>query len=163
MKSFLMKPWKAQAIHESRPEREWQTRRIIKKPEQWMIDYDGEEHWFEDEYGIHHKLMEMCPYSVGDEVYIKETHRFLQGNGKPNDFGWAARTIVEITDIRAQQIQSISEDDAIAEGVQGDETYDQSTPRMCFEALWDSIHGEGAWERNEFVWVFSFKAIEEVR
>jgi len=28
MKGILMKPWKAQVIHEINPETEWQTRRI---------------------------------------------------------------------------------------------------------------------------------------
>lgn len=127
-----------------------------------------------------------CPYSVGEHVYIKETWALLipvgasihaeriphyKGNGdqsprwKPSLFmpERYARTIVEITDIREQRVQDISEDDAIAEGVQGDETYDQSTPRMCFEALWDSIHGEGAWERNDFVWVPSFKRVNLIK
>ena len=30
MKSLIFKPWKAQAIHESNPDIEWQTRRLIK-------------------------------------------------------------------------------------------------------------------------------------
>ncbi len=32
--------------------------------------------------------------------------------------------------------------------------------------MWDSIHSPGAWERNDWVWAYSFKRVdkpEEVR
>jgi hypothetical protein len=30
------------------------------------------------------------------------------------------------------------------------------SPREAFAALFDRIHGKGAWERNPFVWVYDF-------
>jgi len=83
---------------------------------------------------------------------------------------WAARTVIEIKDIRAQRVQDISEDDAKAEGVEKCEglriypdtkEYEEVCDyRMGFTFLWDSIHGEGAWERNDWVWIYLFRRVE---
>jgi len=87
---------------------------------------------------------------------------------------YAARTWLEITDVRVQQVQSISEEDAIAEGIMGpfnvgykayripgDTKPRYSCATAAFAALWDSIHGPGAFERNDWCWVLSFKLIEK--
>ena len=74
---------------------------------------------------------------------------------------WASRITLEITGIRVERLQDITEDDALAEGVNGDEgPYDQQTPKMCFESLWDSINGKRfPWSSNPFVWVVEFKMV----
>lgn len=74
-------------------------------------------------------------------------------------FEWAARTIVEITEVRIQRVQEISEEDAKAEGcaipavMYADAPQDTYLYVPKFKALWDSedIHGAGAWERNDWV------------
>ncbi len=89
---------------------------------------------------------------------------------------WASRITLEITDMRAEQLQDISEEDALAEGIEGpfDVGYrafripDDSKPRYssavaAFESLWDSINGERpgcAWRDNPWVWVISFKRVQ---
>ena len=75
---------------------------------------------------------------------------------------WASRITLEITGIRVERLQDITEEDAIAEGVFGNEgPYDQQTPRMCFETLWDSINGKKyPWSINPWVWVISFERIK---
>lgn len=83
---------------------------------------------------------------------------------------WASRITLEITGVRAERLQSISEDDSIAEGI--DKTaaglwsaYGQSdvdgtySPRLSFRFLWDGINaarGHG-WDANPWVWVVEFK------
>jgi hypothetical protein len=40
------------------------------------------------------------------------------------------------------------------------EGYTESA-RFAFRNLWNEIHGDGAWERNDWVWVVSFEIIKE--
>jgi hypothetical protein len=76
---------------------------------------------------------------------------------------WASRITLEITDVRVQRLQEISEEDAIAEGcsawkgVPGDGERDA---QQTFVALWDSINSKKyPWKSNPFVWVISFRKI----
>jgi hypothetical protein len=68
---------------------------------------------------------------------------------------WAARLWLEITGIRVERVQEINWEDVKDEGVQF--VGDESRARQCFKALWNSIHGNGAWERNDWVRVIEFK------
>lgn len=72
---------------------------------------------------------------------------------------WSSRILLEITDIRVERVQDISEDDAIAEGsgVPLDKRY---VVQEYFKPLWQSIYGEDAWNRNDWVWVIDFKPVE---
>ena len=99
-----------------------------------------------------------------------------QGRGRPSIHmpRWASRILLEITDVRVDRLQDISDEQAEAEGVEGcipscpgpyDEhgnpecdcmnlTYEQS-----FQALWESINGRKSWDANPWVWVVEFKRI----
>ncbi len=71
---------------------------------------------------------------------------------------WASRITLEITEVRVERLQDISEADAAAEGV----TTDPACPAYdAYAALWDEINGAGAWEANPWVWAVSFKRIQE--
>jgi hypothetical protein len=85
---------------------------------------------------------------------------------------WASRVLLEITAVRIERLNDISEKDAQAEGVtqlqegfwkhyQPGWTQHQLSARGSFATLWDSIYGEGAWDRNPWVWVVEFKRIGE--
>lgn len=69
-------------------------------------------------------------------------------------FEWAARTIVEITEVRIQRVQEIGQGDACAEGCPP-----VHEPYGWFAQLWDSIHGAGAWERNPWVWAVTMRRV----
>ena len=83
----------------------------------------------------------------------------------------ACRILLEITDVRVERLQDISEEQAKAEGarlytdhaelgdwwhVDGIETY-SADPRKSFELLWSSVGGE--WEANPWVWVVELKRV----
>ncbi|MCD7096899.1 hypothetical protein [Stenotrophomonas sp. MMGLT7] len=80
---------------------------------------------------------------------------------------WACRLVLEITDVRVERLQEISDADALAEGIQelnGRYTYNGGlqcrTAVGSFCALWESTGGD--WEANPWVWVIGFKRVEGI-
>ena len=71
---------------------------------------------------------------------------------------WASRITLEITGVRVERVRSISEEDAIAEGVEPELDW---TATMKYAVLWDKINGKKyPWASNPFVWVIEFKRLE---
>lgn len=72
---------------------------------------------------------------------------------------WASRITLEITDIRVERLQDISEADAKAEGVTESIVLpgDRGSFVASFGYLWESIHGAGSWAANPWVWVIEFQ------
>jgi hypothetical protein len=76
---------------------------------------------------------------------------------------WVARYFIKITDVSAERLQEITEEDAIAEGCPGIATH-KSYPRQyrdSYEALWDSINPKQKWDTNPWVWKYSFIKIDK--
>lgn len=92
----------------------------------------------------------------------------LVGKLRPSMFmpRWASRLTLTVTDVRVQRLQDISEEDAVAEGIEPEEGYwrDYMMPvtQICVRAadsyrtLWDSINGAGSWETNPWVSAIAF-------
>jgi hypothetical protein len=80
---------------------------------------------------------------------------------------WASRILLEITDVRIERLQGISEVQAISEGVLPQGKLWRGTadlpgfanPISAYATLWDSINGVESWEANPWVWVVEFKRI----
>lgn len=70
----------------------------------------------------------------------------------------ASRITLEITGVRVERLQDISEADAMAEGVPF--SLMGSTHRIGFENLWQSINGPESWSANPWVWVIEFRRVE---
>lgn len=71
---------------------------------------------------------------------------------------WASRITLEITNVRVERLQDISEEDAKAEGVEGLEVY--PTVRGQFARVWEKINGKKhPWESNPWVWVVEFRKL----
>lgn len=73
-----------------------------------------------------------------------------------------SRITLEVTDVRIERLQDISEKDAIAEGVDAGHYIDKNSDhgesyKIGFARLWDSINGPGSWEANPWVSVTTFK------
>lgn len=74
-----------------------------------------------------------------------------------------ARILLEITAVRVERLQDITEEQAEAEGVDflrhapdADETL---TAKQLFECLWCGINGDDSWNSNPWVWVVEFKKV----
>lgn len=87
-------------------------------------------------------------------------------------FRWASRITLEITGVRVERLQDITEADAIAEGIRkrtcgrdlfcyeydpNEDAYD--TAVEAYKHLWESINGPGSWARNDWVWRIEFRKI----
>lgn len=76
---------------------------------------------------------------------------------------WASRITLEVTEVRVERLQEITERDARAEGIDpGTSICDfAATPaRDDFARLWDSINGARAsWASNPWVWAISFRRV----
>jgi hypothetical protein len=70
---------------------------------------------------------------------------------------WASRITLEITGVRVERLQEITEEDAEREGVSFDER-NQITARENFENLWNQINGKSyPWSSNPWAWVVEFR------
>ncbi|WP_411387604.1 hypothetical protein [Pseudomonas aeruginosa] len=95
-----------------------------------------------------------------------------KGRGRPSIHmpRWASRVLLEITAVRVERLQDISEEQALAEGVHG-EPCDHArqacseigcwgdTAKGAFGFLWEQLNGAGAWQANPWVWVVEFKRV----
>lgn len=84
----------------------------------------------------------------------------------------ASRIQLEITDVRVERLNAISEEDARAEGIidGGCLNCGEHEPCGCanpepdatdaFAYLWQSIYGQESWNANPWVWVIEFKRVE---
>lgn len=135
-----------------------------------------------------------CPHGqVGDRLWVRETwsthacfddvssaklkaisfHYWADGNIKTGKVRpsvhmprLASRILLEITNIRVERLQSISEHDAIAEGCDNSKSeaaisqgwYEK--PVKAFFRLWESINGRESLDANPWVWVITFKVVE---
>ena len=140
------------------------------------------------------RIVRACPYGQpGDRLWIREAlvrqgdivtyahdGAVVQRHGKPILWPWkvsklasrympywACRSWAELVAVRVEQVQNISEADAIAEGTCVDPErcapyyQERGVHRRRFEKLWDSINeprGYG-WASNPWVWVLTFKRL----
>lgn len=156
--------------------RKTQTRRVIRDNLLSRFDdlnldsYSDRNPSYETECGQLVLMTDLCPYGqVGDRLWVRETWAYCPyrdcffyraDNFSEDKFKWkpsihmiraASRITLEITGVRVERLQDISEEDAIAEGM------NPELPRAKFRFLWESINGKGSWNLNPWVWVIEFK------
>ncbi len=69
---------------------------------------------------------------------------------------WVSRIRLQITEVRVERLQEISEQDAEREGVQDSADYSH---RDWFSRLWTEINGPESWDANPWVWVITFERL----
>lgn len=121
------------------------------------------------------------PYQQGDILYVRET--WCKGSwmnekeryyykADDNDFHcvWhpsihmpkeAARIWLRVTDVRAERLQDMTDDDAEAEGC-----FDYTSTALGFPDVWDSTIKKSdidrcGWAANPWVWVIEFERCEK--
>ncbi|HBS7339973.1 TPA: hypothetical protein MAQ44_001028 [Klebsiella pneumoniae] len=115
-------------------------------------------------------------WSIPNDAYWKphtKEHKF-EGAWRPSIHmpRWASRILLEITDVRVERLNAISEEDARAEGIIDGGCLNCGEPEPCgcanpepdatdaFAYLWQSIYGQDNWNANPWVWVIEFKRVE---
>lgn len=75
-----------------------------------------------------------------------------------------SRITLEITDVRVERLQDISEEDAKAEGVEASQSVEMIDGSPCyslpFRILWEQINGTGSWASDPWVWAISFRRVK---
>ena len=131
------------------------------------------------------KFVDFTPEWDNKYKYIDNPPLRVQ-TGKLDVIGWykrpslfmpraACRIRLQITDIRVERLNEISEADAMSEGckfvrppVNQNATghkhylsrfYNAKNFRHSFETLWQSINGPESWEQNPWVWVINFERV----
>lgn len=93
---------------------------------------------------------------------------------------WACRLVLEVTEVRVERLQDISEADAIAEGIETSPSlafpgrdvfcdyrvpHDPAewfgNPVDSYRSLWEQINGPDSWRANPWVWTVSFRRLQE--
>lgn len=130
-------------------------------------------------------------YCIGEEVAVAQAYSEFVSEAGFNEAeinklriskGWTNKMFVKadlmphrirITDIRAERLQDISEEDCLAEGIVDfesrinkahfysitDESATYGTAKKPYSLLIDKIAGKGTWKRNPYVFVYEFGLI----
>lgn len=146
----------------------WGSRVTLTRPDRFGGRFDpyscaygqpGDRLWVRETFARHPPSNEIAYRADGEE--------FPYGDG----FDWkpkwtpaihmprsVARIFLEITSVRVEQVQDIRGIEAIMEASPG-----QATPLENFHKAWDSLYAKRGlgWDANPWVWVISFKHIEE--
>lgn len=163
----------------------------IKGPEWYApcaYDKDGQMYPGDEVFGVYSEDGDWgvrCPYgTLGSKLWVREAMTVMDGQVyyKGNYYPGLSphlfyrpsinmpkkycRTWLELTEVRVERVQDISEEDAKAEGCQASTSVTMKDGSPCytlpFQNLWTSIHGidnPKSWEANPWVWCLTFKRI----
>ena len=166
------------------------TRRVIKHNVDAILNspYHMEHPEVEDAWLI--KKLCRPPYEPGDIMYVRETWGglpvneaghfrghpiyYYRADGDLRPEGWrgawhpsihmpkeAARIWLNVTDVRVERLQDMTDDDAEAEGC-----FDYTSTALGFPDIWDSTIKKSdrdryEWVANPWVWVIEFERCEK--
>ena len=176
--------------------RKTQTRRVWKQPTSLCMKDDclyATEHDARQSFNPIARDEIVCPYGQrGDKLWVRETWQYSWAPEDADlkdcyiykaDFPeykatpWrpsihmprsGSRITLEITGVRVERLQDISQADALAEGIRdlgdgiGELDMSYGLQKALFKNLWQSINGSESWDANPWVWVIEFKKVEAV-
>lgn len=171
------------------------TRRVLKRNLSGRVERKGKQ-WHIDDHGC----VAACPYgNVGERLWVRETfghnqcancpihyrateQKWKEDSINPNSRWYPSihmprmfsRINLEITDIKVELLNQISNADILREGIRSESC--NICPHMggsgceqCFSIvkpfreLWDSINGKTpgkSWEDDPYVWAVSFRRVD---
>ncbi|GAB3164596.1 ASCH domain-containing protein [Telluribacter humicola] len=149
----------------------------------------GDTLWVQEDFALHFmwagaEIQEWIPGPLSGTpcIWYKANNSSVGGcTDGQKEKGWrnaetmpreACRLVLEITDIRLERLQELSDEDAKAEAPfissimkkywpQLKDSIERSIEFVEFGHRWEEIYGEGSWGRNNWVWVRTFKAIQK--
>lgn len=180
-KSMTRRPLKPQPkVHE------WQGKKFIAEKcpygvpgdrlwvrETWALIFNGED-------CLHSEDEDPCPCEACHIEYRTDTNSkypagWEEDEARSNDDApkwrpsihmsrWASRITLEITNVRVERLQEITEEDANLEGVDWyaieNKLCNVGRCQQAFQRLWDSMYTNlNLWSCNPWIWVISFKRI----
>ncbi|HGP0289704.1 TPA: hypothetical protein ACLEZY_001089 [Pseudomonas aeruginosa] len=101
-----------------------------------------------------------CAYRAsGDDNEYVDPDGYFHCKWKPSIHmpRWASRILLEITAVRVERLQDISDPGALAEGVSHSEMHSGDSLVDVFARLWGSTGGD--WAANPWVWCIEFKRV----
>lgn len=129
-----------------------------------LMDLMEHESFLTKDGAFNYEAKRIKPYSF--DAWAYDLIGGIEGTWRPAKHmpRWASRILLEVIGVRVERLQSISDDDLSAEGIQ--EIIDAGVdhdgwPRDAFRSLWDGIYGEGSWNENPWVWVVEFRRVEK--
>ena len=171
--------------------RKTMTRRVVKPQPAWI----GEPNVPFKTPDADPKGIIKCPYQPGDRLWVRETwaglpqfhnlnseiERYIyKADEDATPLKWkpsihmpkeAARIWLEVTSVRVERLQDITEEDAKAEGIAWERARKINrlensgriidSAKAMFMRLWDSINAKRGygWDINPWVWVIEFKKV----
>lgn len=162
-------------------DRKSQTRRIAwcgEYPEEGSVEIDcpygvaGDRLWVRETFALHdHRDPPIVYYRVDDQNKYESDGAWKPSIHMPR---WASRITLEITKVRVERLQDISEEDAKAEGIEPERFYSGKIARRAsvyrgeyyrtpFRYLWEEINDRDAWDKNPWVWVISFCRVDSTK
>ncbi|WP_065259007.1 hypothetical protein [Pseudomonas bananamidigenes] len=151
----------------------------------------GDRLWVREAWAADAQVDAIAPrdFSQGEPIFypadgaVRQTgcSMITRGRGRPSIHmpRWASRILLEITDVRVERLQDISEVQAMAEGISAvafrpddgwpictgymvgpddGKTALETTAAKAFAGLWNSTGGD--WDANPWVWVVEFKRVQ---
>lgn len=170
-----------------------QTRRPVVKDSRFAVDnilWVKENYWLDFDSAIANGTDPQidCHYSDGTRSAITltpeewkklESRKTDRNRRLPERFMYksCSRLFLKITNVRTEKLQNISNDDAIAEGVESQSysdlypggspykrwkdyqtgEFDFASPWWSFRSLWSYIYGRDSWDINPEIFVYTFK------
>lgn len=173
--------------------RKTQTRRIIPK-DFFSLTWDKRDDTlvYENSMGdfidVRNSKYALC--KAGEIVAVAQSYKYLGFSDgeytihKELGAGWNNKMFVcaelmphqiRITDVRVEQLQNISDEDCLKEGIEEFSTRSTAsgkayifngvnesykTPREAYASLIDKVSGKGTWESNPYVFVYDFELVK---
>lgn len=169
-------------------ERDGFTPEFVALPENGLCPYgyQGDQLWVREAWRAVTEVDHLPPrdLTTAHRLWYEADAPHQPGFGKlrPSMFmpRWASRITLEITSVRVERLQDISEADALAEGIvecpipaddEGPRRIGYMvgpddgksglsvTPIQAYRDLWESINGPESWAANPWVWAIEFRRL----